>query len=337
MADKQGMLGLRPAAAHNSEDPEIISQPVPTPGTDELLIRVQASGVNHVDLLQLRGRYPVPEGESLIPGLECSGTIEALGEGLRPGQPWKVGDRVMALLAGGGHAQFVAVPDVQVMPLPEEWSFVQGAALPEAGLTAWTNLVAEGGLRRGEWVAISGATGGVGTFMVQLAAALGARVVALAPNRERLASMDLAEGSVAVLEGAELASRVLRTTGGHPVELLIDLVGGPGFADRIELLKPHGRAIVVGLLAGLDTGLDLSRVLRCQLTIKGSLLRARSRREKGRLVEAFYRFAQPHFAAGRLRPRIASVFEYGEIAKAFAAVQAGGQFGKVVVRWGGAA
>lgn len=327
------MLGLRPTSGAPQQTPELISQPLPSPGADEVLIRVRASGVNHVDLLQLRGRYPVPDGESLIPGLECSGIVEAVGERWRRDSPWEPGDRVMALLGGGGHAQFVSVPGSQVMALPSGWDFTLGAALPEAALTAWTNLVAEGGLRRGEWVAISGATGGVGSFAVQLAEALGARVVALAPSAERLGDLVLGEQSVRVQEAPEVSSRVLQATGGRAVDLLVDLIGGPEFSERLECLGTHGRAVLVGLLGGVESRLDLSRVLRCQLMIKGSLLRARSRREKGRLIEAFARFADARFEAGELRPQIASVFDQADIASAFEAVQAGGQLGKVVVRW----
>lgn len=325
------MLGVSPTP--RSSTPELTSLPVPRPGPGELLVQVAASGVNHVDLLQQRGRYPVPEGESAIPGLECAGIVTSLGEGVVAGQPWNVGDRVMALLGGGGHARYVAVPERLAMPLPPSWDAIQGAALPEAGVTAWTNLVAEGAVRSGEWVMVTGATGGVGSFAVRLAEALGTRVIAVGRSGARLARLRLAPPSVAVLEGAEFTARVHRATGGAGVDLIVDLVGGRGFGERLMSLRTHGRVVLVGLLAGASSELDLSRTLRCQLMVKGSLLRARSRLEKGRLVEAFMRFAKPRFLQGELQPSIAAVFPASEIAAAYAALERGGLGGKVVVRW----
>jgi NADPH2:quinone reductase len=327
------MVAVSPTAG--SPTPELTSVPVPRPGAGELLLRVEASGVNHVDLLQQRGRYAVPEGESEIPGLECSGSIAALGDGLVPGEPWSLGDRVMALLGGGGHARYVVAPEQQVMRLPADWNFALGAALPEAGVTAWTNLVAEGGLRRGEWVMVTGATGGVGRLAVQLAEALGAHVVAVSRSGERLSLLPLSDESATVREGADFTTRVHRATGGAAIDLVLDLVGGPAFAERVECLGSHGRVILVGLLAGTRSNLDLSRTLRCQLMVKGSLLRARPRQEKGRLVEGFMRFAEPRFATGALRPAIAAEFAAGEIAAAYAALERGGLDGKVVVHWDG--
>jgi len=327
------MLGVAPASGSSEDVPRLVELAVPQPAAGEVLVRVAASGVNHVDLLQQRGRYPVPDGESLIPGLECSGVVAALGEGVSPGQPWDLGERVMALLGGGGHAQYVAVPERQLMRLPPAWDPLQGAALPEAGLTAWTNLVAEGDLRRDEWVMVTAATGGVGTFAVQLAEALGARVVAVARSLERLRRLRLSPSSVTVQEGADFVARVHTATEGTGVDLIVDLVGGTAFEERLQTLRPHGRVVLVGLLAGIHSELDLSRALRCQLNIKGSLLRARSRQEKGRLVEAFVRFAWPRLLDGSLVPSVAASYPAREIEMAYQALSAGGLGGKVVVRW----
>jgi len=171
--------------------PRLGEVPEPQPGPGEIRIAVRACGLNHVDLMQMRGFYPPPQGESPVPGMECAGIVDEVGPGI---EHWRRGERVMALLAGGGQAEKVVAPEGQAMRLPESLSFVEGAALPEACLTAWTNLVAEGALEAGESVLITGATGGMGTMAVQLAHALGARVLAASRSRERLAK--LAGGSL---------------------------------------------------------------------------------------------------------------------------------------------
>lgn len=309
-----------------------LADPEPEPG--EVLIRVHASGLNRVDLLQIRGRYPVPEGESNIPGLECSGVIEALGPGGEEGSPGRVGDAVMALLGGGGHAECVAVPVGQLLPLPEGWTHEQGAAMPEAALTAWLNLVEEGRLQRGERVLIAGVTGGVGSFACQLARELGAaQVFGTSRSRERLEALREVGLEHGEIEDAGLAERVREQTDGHGVDVILDFVGGKGFADRLGLLAPGGRLVLLGLMGGVQGSIDLSPILRRQLRIAGSLLRPRPRAEKARLVAAFDAFSRDRFADGRLRPLLAGAFAAEQVRTAFDVLTAGGQVGKLVLRW----
>lgn len=306
--------------------------PDPKPGPGEVLVAVRAAGLNRADLLQLRGLYPPPPGESDVPGLECSGVVEELGEGVDGVAP---GDRVMALLAGGGMAERVAVPVGQILPLPDGLSFEEGAALPEAGLTAWTNLVAEGELARGETVLVTGANGGVGSLAVQLAAELGGRVVAAGRSRERLEPLRDLGAEHLVIDAPGLAQAVRDATGGPKggggADLVFDLVGGELLGEHLAALRNRGRLVLVGLMAGRTAELDLGEVMRRWLTLRGSVLRSRPREEKARLVAGFDEFAGPRLADGRLRPMLHRAFPFREIAEAYRTVLAGGYVGKVVV------
>src|ERR1700712_129725 len=195
--------------------------PIPEPG--EVLVAIEAAGLNHADLHQMRGSYPPPAGESDVPGLELSGVVI---EGEK-GTPWQPGTRVMALVGGGAHATRAAVPIGQLMPLPDNLSFIEGAAIPEAALTGWVNLVVEGGLQAGETVLVTGATGGMGSFTVQLARELGARVLAAGRSQERLEMLRGLGIDEICLEGANLAGQVREATGGRGADLVIDYTAGP--------------------------------------------------------------------------------------------------------------
>lgn len=313
--------------------PRLGALPEPEPGPGEVLVEVRAAGLNRADLLQLRGLYPPPPGESEVPGLECAGVVAAVGadvEGFRPG------DRVMALLAGGGQAERVAVPAGQAMPLPETLSFEEGAALPEACLTAWTNLVAEGGLEAGEAVLVTGATGGVGTMAVQLARELGARVLAAGRSRERLEPLADLGAEALLLDETGLAREVRERTGGSPrgkgADLVFDLVSGELLPEHLAALRDRGRLVLIGLMGGNRAELDLAEILRRRLAIRGSVLRARPREEKAALVAAFRDFAAARLADGRLRPVIHRVFPFEDVADAYRELAAGGVGGKVLVR-----
>jgi putative PIG3 family NAD(P)H quinone oxidoreductase len=290
------------------------------------VLAVHATALNRADLLQLRGLYPPPPGESEVPGLEAAGEIVALGAGV---ERWAIGDRAAALLAGGGHAERVAVPAGQLLPVPEGWTMEEAAALPEAAITAWVNLVREGELRTGETVLVTGATSGVGTFAVQLARALGARVLAGGRDPVRLAEVD---ADATLLLGPGLPKLAQAASGGRGVDLLIDLVGGEHLAEHLAALAPRGRLVLVGLMAGARATLDLGVLLRRRLVLRGSVLRSRSRDEKAALVADFLAFAHDRLARRELLPRIDSVFPFAAIAEAYAHVESGRPFGKVVVR-----
>ena len=328
------MLALKPVDLDASDRrPTLVELPEPEPGPDEALVRIRATALNRADLLQLRGLYPPPPGESEIPGLECSGEIEALGasSGEHSGEH-KVGDRVMALLAGGGHAQKVTVPLGQLMPIPDGLSFEQAAALPEVGLTSWVNLVIEGELTAGQTVLIIAAASGVGTFAVQLAAQLGAKVVVAGRSLERLERLrELADVAPVVL-GESLVADARAANGGRGVDLIMDLAGGKELGPRLGALGRRGRCVLVGILAGSSAEIDLGDVLRRRIRIQGSVLRSRSRSEKSRAVEDFMAFAGPRLNDGRLRPVIDDVLPFEQIADAYARLEKGGVWGKLVLR-----
>jgi putative PIG3 family NAD(P)H quinone oxidoreductase len=304
----------------------------PTPGPGEILVAVRATAINRADLLQLRGAYPVPAGESPVPGLECAGVVEEVGDGV---DRFQVGDRVMALLGGGGHGELVAVPAGQAMAMPDGMSFEDAAALPESCLTAWVNLGVEGAVQPGETVLVTGANGGVGTVVVQVARELGARVLAIGRDLDRLAPLaELGADGLLVLgdDLADLAREVRERTEGRGADLAIDLVGGDLVPRLLSALRNQGRLVLVGITAGARAELDLAELLRRRLTLRGSVLRSRPREEKAALVEGFEAFARERLADGRIAAVVDRVFPFEEIADAYRAITESGGVGKVVVR-----
>ncbi|MCB1035674.1 MAG: NAD(P)H-quinone oxidoreductase, partial [Acidobacteria bacterium] len=305
---------MRAVLPESAELPRLGEVPDPRPAAGEVLLDVAAAALNRADLLQLKGLYPPPAGESPIPGLECAGTVLEVGPGVSRFQP---GDRVMALVAGGGQAERAAVPEGQLLPIPDKLDFLSAAALPEAGLTAWTNLVAEGGLEAGESVLITAAASGVGTFAVQLARELGAKVLVAGRSLERLEPLRQLGASELVELGPDLPKQVRRATGGEGVQLVMEMAGGEHLPRSLEALAPRGRLVLVGLLAGRQAEVDLGLVLRHRLRLVGSVLRSRSRQEKAELVQAFGTFALPRLADGRLRPIVDRVLPFDRIADAY--------------------
>lgn len=323
------MLAVLPCDPARGPEPRLAEQARPSAGRGEVLLRVAATALNRADLLQLRGLYPPPPGESAIPGLECAGEVAALGESA---VGWRVGDRAMALLAGGGQAEWVAVPVGQLMPVPEGMTWTEAAALPEAGLTSWTNLVVEGTLMPGEILLVTGAASGIGTFAVQLGRELGAHVWVAGRSRERLERLRELGAERLFLLGPELGEELREASAGRGVDLVLDLVGGAHVPVLLSGLAPCGRLVLVGLLAGARAEVDLARVLRQRLRVIGSVLRARSRAEKAALVESFWSFAAPRLADGRLRPVVDRVLPFGEIVEAYRAMESSSALGKIVLQ-----
>jgi putative PIG3 family NAD(P)H quinone oxidoreductase len=321
------MLAVAAAAEPPDYTPRLVEVPEARPAAGEVLVEVRATALNRADLLQLRGHYPPPPGEPEPPGLECAGEVLEVGAAVAG---WSVGDRVMALLGGGGHAERVAVPAGQLMAAPANLSWAEAAAVPEAALTAWTNLVAEGGLVAGETVLITGASGGVGSFTVQLARELGAIAVAAGRDPARLEPLRQLGADHLVRDDDELPARIRQLTGGG-AHLIFDTVSGDRLPSHLAALEKRGRLVLVGLMAGGRAEIDLARVLRRRLRIIGSVLRARPRPEKAALVAAFVEFAAERLADGRLRPLVDRRFPFERIADAYAAMAAGGQVGKIVV------
>lgn len=301
--------------------------PEPRPGPGEVLIGVRATALNRADLLQMRGLYPPPAGESAVPGLECAGVVLACGPSA---DRFRAGDRVMALLAGGGHATRVVAPEGQLMPVPQALDFAAAAGVAEVALTAWTNLVYEGRLERGQSVLITAAASGVGSFAVQVARELGARVVAAGRSLERLEKLRALGADELVELGPGLAQRIRRVSAGG-VDLVLDLVGGPEFGELLGSVRDRGRIVLVGVLGGSHATIDLGQLLRRRLRLVGSVLRGRSRAEKAGLIASFAEFGLARLADGRLRPVIDDVLPFSEVAEAYRRLDAGGVLGKLVL------
>ncbi len=321
----RAVLPFRPGSAGEIAVGEV---PVAAPGPGEVRIRVAAAGLNRADLLQMRGFYPPPPGASSIPGLECSGFVEELGEAV---EGVHVGDRVMALLAGGGQAEQVVVPRGQILPVPSNLTIEEAAAIPEAALTSWTNLVVEGGLVSGETVLVTGATSGIGTFAVQMIRELGGVVVAAARSIDRLQRLrDFGVEHLIALDG-DYPRRVREASGGRGVDLVLDLVAGEWLAPTLDSMAEGGRLVLVGLTAGREAKIDLTSVLKRRLRIIGSVLRARPPAEKADLIRGFAAFGLLRLADGRLRPVVDRRFELEEAAAAYACLEHQRPLGKIVL------
>ncbi len=304
-------------------------RPDPVPGAGEVLVDVAAAGVNRADLLQREGHYPPPPGAPTWPGLEVSGTVAAVGPAV---SGWAVGDRVAALLAGGGYAERVAVPSGQLLPVPDGTDLVDAAALPEAVCTAWTNLVDTGRLRAGEWVLVQGGSGGVGSVAVQLAVALGARVVATAGGAERAARVrDLGAHVVIDHRADDVAEAVREATGGHGADVVLDVLGGGALSMNLSALATGGRLVVIGTQRGNRGELDLGLLMARRASVAATSLRPRSLPEKAAVVADVRRHAWPMLDDGRLRPVVHARLPLAEAAEAHRLMDSGDVFGKVLL------
>lgn len=304
--------------------------PDPSPGPGEVLVQVAAAGVNRADLLQRQGRYPSPAGAPDWPGLECSGTVVALGPGVVGPQ---VGDRVCALLDGGGYAELVAVRVGQLMPVPDGVDLVEAAALPEAAATVHSNVVTAAGLRRGEVFLVHGATSGIGSFATQLAAALGCRVVATAGSPAKLRA---AEGFGAELlvdyTSDDFVARVRELSDGHGADVVLDPVGARYLDQHVQVLATGGRLVVIGLMGGRTAELDLATLMQKRAWVHGSTLRARPWQEKAEICARVVEQVWPLVAAGQVRPVVDRVLDLAGAGEAHRVLEASEHVGKVLLR-----
>lgn len=304
--------------------------PAPALGAGALRIRVAATAVNRADLLQRQGFYPPPPGASPILGLECAGTVSELGAGI---SGWRVGDRVMALLAGGGYAEEVVVDAGSVLPVPASLSLEQAAAVPEVFLTAYLNLFELGGLGAGAAALVHGGGSGVGTAAIQLCKAAGALVYVTAGSgakcdRCRELGADLAVN----YKSDSFAARVAEATGGRGVDVVLDSIGASYLADNLASLAIGGRLVLIGLMGGAKAELSLAVLLGRRLSLIGSTLRSRSVAEKAAIVAGFQRRFGPDLEAGRIRPIVDRVLPLDAVGDAHRAMKASEHFGKIVLR-----
>jgi putative PIG3 family NAD(P)H quinone oxidoreductase len=308
----------------------LVDRPTPRPGAGEIRVRVRAAGVNRADIVQRRGGYPAPEGAPAdIPGLEFAGEVEALGEGATE---WQIGDRVFGLVGGGAYAEELVTHQRLVARIPEELSFVDAAAVPEAFITAYDALSSQAELSMGETVLIHAAGSGVGTAAVQLARACGARPIGTSRTPEKLErARELGLDEAIVVTEGSFADDVMKLTYGLGVDVVLELVGGDYLRQDLACTARRGRIVLVGLLAGRVAELDLATLLSRRLLLRGTALRSRDLEEKMVVTQTFARHLLPLLAARRLRAVVDEVLPLSQAAVAHVRLEKSGVFGKVVL------
>ncbi|SIS63473.1 NAD(P)H-quinone oxidoreductase [Phaeovulum vinaykumarii] len=309
--------------------PEVLTpctRPIPEPGAGEILIEIAWAGVNRPDALQRAGAYRAPPGASDLPGLECAGHVAAVGPGV---SRWSVGDRVCALLPGGGYAEYATCPAAHALPIPEGMDLRQAAGLPETCFTVWSNVVMRGGLKAGERFLVHGGSSGIGTTAIQIATALGARVFATAGTPEKVAACE-SLGARGINYRSEDFVEVLRAEGG--ADLVLDMVGGSYIARNIKAMADDGRMVFIAFLESPKAEINFAQVMLRRLTITGSTLRPQSDAAKAAIAEALEAQVWPMVAAGKLAPLIDSTFALEAAAEAHARMESSAHIGKILLQ-----
>lgn len=312
-------------------------RPAPVAAAGEVLIRVHASGVNRPDVLQRMGLYPVPPGASDIPGLEVAGVIEQ-GDPLALEQAGlKLGDRVCALVAGGGYAQWCVAPVAQCLPVPKGWTDIEAASLPETVFTVWSNVFDRAHLGAGETLLVQGGSSGIGVTAIQMAKALGATVLVTAGSDDKCAAcLALGADHAINYKTQDFKDEVLRLTQGKGTDVILDMVAGSYVAREVECLAEDGRLVIIAVQGGLKSEFNAGLVLRRRLTVSGSTLRPRSLAFKGAIAQACRRVVWPLIEAGRIKPVIYKTFDAADAASAHALMESNSHVGKIVLTWGAA-
>ena len=304
-------------------------RPMPAPGAGQVLIKVEAAGVNRPDVLQRKGLYPAPKGHSELLGLEVSGTVAATGDGATR---FAVGDRVMALLNGGGYAQYALAEEAATLPVPAGLSMIEAAALPETFFTVWHNVFERGALKSGEWFLVHGGTSGIGVTAIQLAAALGARVIATAGSAAKCEACRALGAQRAIDYTQEDFVEVVKAeTGGRGVDVILDMVGGDYVDRNIRSLGDDGRLVNIGYQSGSKVTVDMMRVMLKRLTLTGSTLRIRPTEIKGAIARAVETHALPLLAAGKVKIVVDSTFPLKQAGAAHARMEGSQAIGKIVL------
>jgi NADPH2:quinone reductase len=320
--------------------PEVLrvaQRAVPTAGEGELLIRVSASGVNRPDVLQRMGHYPVPAGASDVPGLEVAGVIESGDAAALSEAGLKVGDRVCALVAGGGYAQFCVAPVAQCLPVPQGLSDVEAASLPETFFTVWSNVFDRAQLQQGETLLVQGGTSGIGVTAIQMAKAMGAHVIATAGSDEKCAATVALGADHAIhYKTHDFAAEAMRLTQGRGVDVVLDMVAGDYVAREVDCLAEDGRLVIIALQGGTQGHFDAGKVLRRRLHITGSTLRPRPVAFKAAIARHLREQVWPLLASGRIKPVIYATFDAASVegaAQAHRLMESNQHIGKIVLTW----
>lgn len=323
------MRAIDVAASGGPEVLTVADVPTPQLSAGEVLIEVAAAGVNRADLLQRQGFYPPPPGASPILGLECSGRVSAVGDAV---SRWSVGDEVCALLSGGGYAQYVAVPEGQVLPVPAGVSLQEAATLPEVAATVYSNLHDVADLSAGEWLLVHGGASGIGTFALQWARAIGARTIATVGSEEKaLRCRQLGAEITVNYRTEDFVAKVQEATGGHGADVILDIIGAKYLAGNVASLAIGGRLVIIGLQGGVRGELDLAALLRARASITATSLRARSTQEKSQICRAVVEQVWPMVADGRIRPVVDRVVPWRQAAEAHELLAHSGHVGKVLL------
>jgi NADPH2:quinone reductase len=313
--------------------PEVLrptARPVPAPAAGEVLIRVAAAGVNRPDVAQRKGVYPPPPGASDLPGLEVSGTVAALGEGA---EGFAVGDAVCALVSGGGYAEYVTAPASQTLPVPGGLDMVAAAGVPETFFTVWSNVFDRGRFAEGESILIHGGSSGIGTTAIQLARAFGAAAVYTTVGSAQKAAFCEDLGATKAINYREQAfeEEIKALTEGRGVDVILDMVGGDYLPRNVASLKADGRIVVIALMGGAKSEINLARLMMNRLTLTGSTLRPRPVAEKGKIAAALREKVWPRIAAGAVAPVIHRTFALDEAAAAHALMETSAHIGKIIL------
>jgi len=313
--------------------PEVLKleeRPKPTFGPNEVLVKVAAAGVNRPDVFQRKGNYPPPVGAPQdIPGLEIAGTIAEVGKDVTP---WKTGDKVCALVMGGGYAEYCNVPEGQCLPVPDNLSFIEAASLPETFFTVWSNVFDRGALKKGESLLVHGGSSGIGVAAIQMAKALGSTVYVTAGSDEKCKFCeDLGAAKAINYKKQNFAEVIKELTNGKGVNVILDMIGGDYTPGNIQSLAEDGRLVMINTMKGKDVQVDLSAVMRKRLIITGSMLRSREIAFKAAIAQNLEKHIWPLLASGKIKPVIHSVFPASEAAKAHRLMESGDLVGKVVL------
>jgi putative PIG3 family NAD(P)H quinone oxidoreductase len=307
-----------------------VERPVPAIGPGDVLVKVGAAGVNRPDVLQRQGRYPPPPGITDIPGLEVAGTIEAVGSSVTS---WQPGDRVCALVSGGGYAEFCAVPAPQCLPAPRGMDVTHAAAIPETTFTVWTNVFERGRLTKGETILVHGGSSGIGTTAIQLAHAAGAHVYATAGSGEKCAACESLGAQKAInYRQTDFVAAIKDLTNGRGVYVVLDMVAGDYVQRNIEVLAMNGRLVMIGRQGGVKSEIDVMPILRKRLVLTGSTLRTRSVEEKGALAQSVYQHVWPLFESGAVRVIVHQTFPLSHAAEAHRLMESSAHVGKIVLQ-----
>jgi len=328
---------MRAIAMTASGGPEVLvetSRPNPVAAAGEMLVRVNASGINRPDVLQRKGAYAPPPGASDLPGLEIAGTVIGGDSAELASAGFKLGDRVCALVAGGGYAELCCAPIAQCLPSPKGLSDIEAASLPETFFTVWSNVYDRGRLQAGETLLVQGGSSGIGVTAIQLAKAMGAKVLVTAGSDEKVAACVALGADVGInYKTQDFVAEVKAATGGRGVDVVLDMVAGDYVAREIQCVADDGRIVIIAVQGGIQSGFNAGELLRRRLLITGSTLRPRPVAFKAAIAKALHQHVWPLIEAGLVKPVIHSVFPAAQASRAHALMESSEHIGKIVLDW----